>query len=410
MKKLLVTAITFAVLMTAFSSTVPAEKNSSGYGTSTVSRGVQTSTLQKGEFDLPFETTGQLQPIRVTWVSPEITGVVAEMMVEIGDTVKKGDVLFKLSDTYYKMEYETARLTVELAKDKLDDALAGTRKEDVEAAKLAVENAQIALEKAERDFKRAQELYSNGSIPKTQFDDAKTAYESAIKTLEVAKTSYEKAVNGATDTKLAILRTGLEQAKQALELAKQRLEDCTVIAPFTGVVTERAISEGSFTGPGEHHIRLLDNTVLRFAVGIPERYAAYVKTGMQAGIHFNGTSIRRDVDLVVPMVNPSNRTITAYSTIDNSELGLPAYLFGEVELSIRVKGFVVETSALVYRGQKAFICNLTEDDKAHFVQVKPGISSGPSIAISGDLTDGMRYVIRKASDIEEGQQLRVDNE
>ncbi len=371
-----------------------------------IARSVETEVLKSGSFDLPFSTTGNLEVVNQVHVTPRIAGLISKVNFDIGSRVKKGDVLFEFDDTYIKLDIESAQAAVATATANLNDVLAGVRPEDVEAARIAVETARIALEKAERDFKRSEELHQNGVLSKELFEAATTQLEMAQMSHKGAIAQYEKAKNGATATQLELLRKAVAQAETVLAKAKQQLVDASVRAPFDGIITERSVYEGSWMAPGDKTIALLDDKNLRFAVGIPERYALLVSKGLEMTVDFNGNLIRMKVDFVLPQLNPSNRTVTAYSAFDNSERNLPVGIMAEVAMQFNVTGTVVPATALVYRGSKVYICTIN-DSKAKFVEVKPNISSGGLVRIASDMPVGTRFVSRGASDIFEGESLTV---
>ncbi len=400
-----VLAVAVAVIMLSGYDTLSAE---TANNTTLATRRVKVVTVKQGSFTLPFHSTGHLEPVRESHAAPKISGVVAEVHVEIGSRVKAGDPLFTFDNTYHKLDLERAEAAIAVAKAQLEDTLAGTREEDLDVARKSVELAKIGLAKAERDFARVSELFERGSVSQSDFDDAKSGLENAQLAVRLAETNLRKAEAGATATQIAILRATLATAEQAAVVARQMLTDCVVRAPFGGVITEKKVDPGSHTAPGDPHMRILDDSELRFALGVPERYASYVKAGLPIELHFDGTQINRTVDFVVPRVNPANRTITCYVNIDNSENHLPANLFGEAMLSIEASGLLVPTSAIVYRGEDPYLVTVA-DGKAKLVQVRPGISSGTMIAVSGEIADGTQVVSEMGADIQDGLPLEIAN-
>ena len=135
---------------------------------------------------------GEIGPAEQVSVRPEINGKIEQLPVDIGDRVKKGDLLFKLDDK-------------ELQQQKASNVT-------------AIERAKLELEKAERDYRRAEQLLSERLISQELFDDTKT-------TFELAKNS-------------------LERAQKDLLIIEERLTKTEVRAPFDCTILTRPVSMG----------------------------------------------------------------------------------------------------------------------------------------------------------------------
>src|SRR6266576_4800511 len=109
-----------------------------------------TATVELRDISFAVNAAGEISPAEQVSVRPEINGKIEQLPVDIGDHVKKGDLLFKLDDKELQQE-RASNLT------------------DIEKARLGVE-------KAERDYKRAQQLLGDKLISQELYDDTKTAF------------------------------------------------------------------------------------------------------------------------------------------------------------------------------------------------------------------------------------------
>src|SRR5215831_4834492 len=144
--------------------------------------------------DISFavNAAGEIAPAEQVSVRPEINGLLLTLPVDIGDRVKKDDLLFKLDDSELQQQ-RASNIT------------------DIEKAKLGVE-------KAERDYKRARQLLQDKLISQEVYDDTKTAYDLA--------------------------KNSLERAQKDLSLTEERLTKTEVRAPFNCTVLTRPVSIG----------------------------------------------------------------------------------------------------------------------------------------------------------------------
>ena len=144
--------------------------------------------------DITFavNAAGEIAPAEQVSVRPEINGLLEKLPVDIGDIVRKDDLLFKLNDSELQQQ-KASNLT------------------DIDKGKLGVE-------KADRDYRRAQELLREKLISQEVFDDTKTAFDLA--------------------------KNALERNQKDLDITDEHLTKTEVRAPFDCTVLTRPVSIG----------------------------------------------------------------------------------------------------------------------------------------------------------------------
>jgi RND family efflux transporter MFP subunit len=151
-----------------------------------------TATVELRDISFAVNAAGEINPAEQVSVRPEINGKIDLLPVDIGDHVKKGDLLFKLDDRELQQE-RSSNLT------------------DIEKAKLGVE-------KAERDYKSAERLLKEQLISQELYDDAKTTFDLA--------------------------KNALERAQRDLAITDEHLSYTKVRAPFDCTILTRPVSAG----------------------------------------------------------------------------------------------------------------------------------------------------------------------
>ena len=151
-----------------------------------------TATVELRDISFAVNAAGEIAPAEQVSVRPEINGLLLTLPVDIGDHVKKDDLLFKLDDS-------------ELQQQRASNVT------DIEKAKLGVE-------KGERDYQRARQLLEDKLISQEVYDDTKTAFDLA--------------------------KNALERAQKDLSLTEERLTKTEVRAPFDCTVLTRPVSIG----------------------------------------------------------------------------------------------------------------------------------------------------------------------
>jgi HlyD family secretion protein len=151
-----------------------------------------TAPAELRDITFAVNAAGEIAPAEQVSVRPEINGLLQTLPVDIGDQVKKDDLLFKLDDSELQ-QTKASNLT------------------DIEKCKLGVT-------KAERDYKRAEQLLKEKLISQEVFDDTKTAYDLAL--------------------------NALERSQRDLAIIEERLTKTEVRAPFDCTVLTRPVSIG----------------------------------------------------------------------------------------------------------------------------------------------------------------------
>jgi HlyD family secretion protein len=151
-----------------------------------------TAIAELRDISFAVNAAGEISPAEQVSVRPEINGKIEELPVDVGDSVKKGDLLFKLDDKELQQQ-RASNLT-------------------------DIERARLELQKAERDFKRSGELLEGKLISQELYDNTKT-------TFELAKVS-------------------LERSQRDLAIIEERLTKTEVRAPFDCTILTRPVSTG----------------------------------------------------------------------------------------------------------------------------------------------------------------------
>ncbi len=244
---------------------------------------------------------GRLEPAFGANLSFQVRGVVEDVFVSTGDTVKQGDVLVRLAnaggaeaqvviaqnayDTLLRNEsgdraklwqaYMNAQIARAAAEKKWEDVNVNTVEDNIEDDKATVEDRQQDLKDAQDEFDKYKDLDKDNSKRKTAEDDLETAQEDlnqAVRDLEVttrerdefeaaydaalaveaeAKHQYEISLDGPNADQLTLAKANLESAKDALS-------NYVLVAPFDGIVADVNVKTGEQVGTDTRAISVAD--------------------------------------------------------------------------------------------------------------------------------------------------------
>jgi HlyD family secretion protein len=218
-------------------------------------------------------------------VSFKVTGRIIALPVEEGMTLKSGDLLARLDNADYRQQVAVDDALVRARGRQLDLALAGSRTQDIEAAKLSMLDAQADLEQKKKDYARYQALYEMDEIPGQTRDLAATNVARAQDTYDRDQQIYNELVEGTRREELAVDRANVHQANQSVDLSLIRLAYTTLQAPFNGVVLERQAELGEVVLPGTPIVTLADVDHLWVRVYVPETDLGKVHWGQAVDVH-----------------------------------------------------------------------------------------------------------------------------
>jgi HlyD family secretion protein len=218
-------------------------------------------------------------------VSFKVTGRIVALPVEEGMALRSGDLLARLDSDDYRQQVAQDESAIGVRSRQLTLGLAGSRTQDIEAAKLAMLDAQADLEQKKKDYTRYQALYEKDEIPGQTRDLAATNVTRAQDTYERAQQIYNELVEGTRKEELAVDRANVHQADQNLRMSHIRLTYTVLRAPFNGVVLVRQAELGEVVSPGTPIVTLADLDHLWVRVYVPETDLGKVKLGQVVNVH-----------------------------------------------------------------------------------------------------------------------------
>ena len=258
---------------------------------------------------------GRLEPVHAANLTFQARGIVESVNVKIGDSVKKGDVLARLSNagiaeaqlTAANLEligaqqamdalnrnsssnlaatwtaYMNAQTVRETAEREWEDLNVDSIEDRIEDAKAEVNDRDSDLQDAKDEFDKYKDLDKDNSKRKTAEDDLETAqddYNEAVRNLDEitrerdtvraaldaalaieaeAKYQYDISADGVNEDQLALATARLESAQAQISAAQSNLSNYAITAPFDGVVAEVAVKTGEQVSPETRIVSVAD--------------------------------------------------------------------------------------------------------------------------------------------------------
>jgi len=192
---------------------------------------------------------GQIEATDVR-IAAKVSGTIARLMVDEGDTVRAGAVLAVIDTVDLDLVRRQAAGDRDQAKANLALANAGSRIEDIRAARADVEGRRADLEGAERDLARMQALLDKGLGAEQPRDAARVRRDMARAQLAESQQTLKRLEAGMRPEERAAARAAFDRAQARLDAIAQQIKDCTIVSPLTGTVTTKLVEAGELVTPG----------------------------------------------------------------------------------------------------------------------------------------------------------------
>jgi membrane fusion protein (multidrug efflux system) len=357
---------------------------------------VTIAAVESSEVHRTVEAVGSLFAYDEVTVSPEVDGRAEKVLVDVGDHVSKGQVLVQILPLEYELAVSQAQAQLDQARAKLGLAEGQEELRDpTEAA--SVKKAAADLANTEQKFRRTAELTQQGVVPKQTYDEDEANYKAM-------KAAYDLALQDVTNMQAAI-----KQDEAALDLARKKLRDTSIRAPFDGFIKERDVTVGQYlkaaTTPTSA-FGIVNIDPMRARLKVPEKMAAWVSVGQPIEVTveaFPDRTFKGKIWRINPSVDPTTRTFDVEGLVENHEKLLkPGFFTKSSILTSKVETVLMiprKSMSYAYGIYKVYVVN---GSKVRETEVKIGDQTGEDVEILEGVKEGDRLALAA-----EGQELAL---
>src|SRR5579863_9179480 len=241
---------------------------------------VQTGKVQREDLTTVVSASGEIKPKTYVNIGANAYGKITHLYVREGDRVKKGQLLAQIDNVQSAADLNANQAAVQAAET---DALAADAGLKTSQADLL--RAQADYDRNKLDWDRAQHLFKDGLISKSDFDSRKNAWATADAglTQAQARVAQAKAQKESSDKHVS-------QARANLTRVTDVLQKTTYSAPYDGVVTNLPVREGESVVIGIQNalgstlMTIADMSVITAEVKVDETDIVNVKLGQPADV------------------------------------------------------------------------------------------------------------------------------
>jgi len=258
------------------------------------------SPVKRGTFEDFMPLRARVTPLVTVYIDSIEGGRVEEVLVEDGATVRKGQLLARLSNAELQLSVlaRQTEVTQQINSMRSQElALAQTRAAD-ERSEL---EADLALRKAQRQFDREAPLAQRGFVAGRQFADTRDDLSYQKSRMSVVR--HTRATNERLQTnQLSQLRASAESMESSLSLARANLDALNLRAPVSGTLSAFSIQVGQSLGRGERMGQIDSPGRNKLMATVDEYYLGRVAIGQTATVDWNGKAYKLRVTKIYPTV------------------------------------------------------------------------------------------------------------
>lgn len=340
---------------------------------------VAVAAVEHGPIELRRTFTGTLEAFSSFVVAPKVAGRIETIAVDIGDSVRRGQVVAELDDAEFVQEVAQAEA-------------------ELRVAEATVAGARSLAEAAEREVQRLAGLAESGFTSQSQFDAA-------------------KAQHLAREAELKVAEAGVIRAKAQLESARIRLGYTRVAADWTGddmerVVAERFVDEGDTVSATTPLLRIVEIDRLINAFFVTEKDYARLHVDQPATFvtdAYPGVTFRGSISRIAPVFRETTRQARVELLVHNTDRRLRPGMFVRATLLLdRVENAVIVPQAALTRRNNEVGVFLVDASgtSVRWVPVQTGIREGDRVEIVSPRLQG-RVVVLGQQLIEDGAAITI---
>ena len=302
---------------------------------------VEVATVAARDVEQQVLFTGNVEAEAVNNIAPQAPRRINEISFDVGDHVKKGDLLVSLDNS-------------------------------------ALVQAKAQMENAKIEYERTEELYKIGGASKSEYDARRLQYE-------VGKATYENL-----------------------------LENTTLIAPISGIVTARNYDKGDMAG-GLPILVIEQIRPVKIMINISEALFAKVRKGMKVSITleaYGDEKFEGSISRIYPTINNTTRTFQAEVTIPNNDERVRPGMFARVTLPYEKNNRVVAPDRAVNKLMDSgdrYVYVLEADGTVRYAKVTLGRRLDTEWEILSGLESGQTVVVKGAVALTNGCKVNVVN-
>ena len=303
------------------------------------------AAVEVREVELTYTAEAVVEAVRQSTVSAQIAGRIVDLRFDVGDFVKKGEVIVRIDER--------------------------AASQAVAASEAQVREAEAALRQARAEFERAKQLVAQKFLSQAALDRAEADYKAA-------------------QARVTALLAGAGQAQTERSFA-------TVVAPYSGVVSARHVELGEMATPGKPLMTGFNPGTLRVTATVPQAQVGAIQAGAKARIEVpsSATWVEATGLTVIPTADPRTHTTQVRLALPADVRGIYPGIYARAHfVTGRAAALLVPRAAVVQRSELTAVYVLDEAGRPRLRQIRLGTAGDEqAVEVLAGLRPGERVAL-----------------
>lgn len=349
---------------------------------------VNVTAVRQAPTSSALELPGDLQALIESPIFARADGYLAKRLVDIGDRVKKGQVLAELETPELDQQILQARAALSNTQSTLQELQA------------AMALAEANLKLAQKTYQRWGELEKKGTVSHQEADEKSSTVE--VRNAEVQ----------AARAKIVSARDLIAANEANLHRLEQMKSFARVTAPFDGIVTARLVDVGTLINAGnggstKEMFRVAQIGTMRIFVNVPQTYVSSIRSGQAAELRVQelpGQVFRAVVSRFTHEVDAGSRSMLAVLEVPNPRGILLPGMYAQVRFATArtTPALLIPGDALVLGSKGPRVATVDSEDRVHFREIRIGNDTGSEVEVLSGLEPGELVIMNPTDAIRDG--------
>jgi HlyD family secretion protein len=417
---------------------------------------VQVAPVTTGPVQTALSYSGSVITQDTVNILPKVSGRLLELAVDLGDTVKKGDIIARIDTDQPTAQLLQAYASLYSARAKLAQMQEGSRSEQINQSAAGLANAQAKLDSLKRpldqnqvDMAKAGEVAARAALQQAQTNYDKIAWfdgkgalpqslalQQATTAYESARASYLEQLAGTKDEDIRAQEAIVQQSQAALALVKVpfrdtdfqlaqaavlqsqavvygaqlQLKECTIYAPLDGSISSAPVAVGAIVGPSTPVVTMVSSAV-EVDVKVEEARIGQISVGQPVTLTvaaYPGQSFGGTVSRISPTADPTDRTFLVRIVPTQQNGQLKGGMFSDAQLIVEqhADALLVPRTAVVSEADRSYVMVVT-GGQVERREVELGLARGEQVQIRAGLVLGEQVVSAGQKGLKPGDLVRV---
>ncbi len=322
---------------------------------------VQVKKVSEADNSPFLSVSGKIQSVNNADLSTRIMGYVNKVSVNVGDKVKKGQLLVSINNA----DLQAKRAQVNAG----------------------ITEATAAFTNAQKDYKRFQNLFADNSASQKELDDITARYEMA--------------------------KARLESAKQMKNEVNAQFAYTNISAPFSGVVTSKSVEEGDMANPGQPLISIEAPGNFEVMAMVPETEISQIKQGAEVDVLVKSINktLKGNVSEISTSAKNTGGQYLVKIALDKTDANILSGMFATVQFPVEKKAanqmILVPKDAIINKGQLTGIYTVSESNTAILRWLRLGRTFGNQVEVLSGLSANETYIVSADGKLYNGVKISI---